>query len=98
MAELGIANVVARSSFVNQVDEAICSGCEDCIKSCQFDAISMENLLATVDTVRCVGCGVCVLACSTGALRLARRPEEEVLQVPVNPAEWNTQRGAARGF
>lgn len=98
MAELGIANVVARSSFVNQVDEAICSGCEDCIKSCQFDAISMENLLAAVDTVRCVGCGVCVLACSTGALRLARRPEEEVLQVPVNHAEWNTQRGAARGF
>ncbi len=98
MAELGIANVVARSSFVNQVDEAICSGCEDCIQSCQFDALSMDGLLATVDTVRCVGCGVCVLACSTGALRLTRRPEEEVLQVPVDHTEWNTQRSAARGY
>jgi ferredoxin len=98
MAELGIANVVARSSFVNQVDEAICSGCEDCIKSCQFEALFMDNLLAKVDTVRCVGCGVCVLACSTGALSLSRRPEEEVLQVPVNHTEWNTQRSAARGL
>jgi ferredoxin len=98
MAELGIANVVARSSFVNQVDEEICNGCENCIKSCQFDALSMDGLLSTVDTVRCVGCGVCVLACSTGALHLSRRPEEEVLQVPVNHSEWNTQRGAARGF
>jgi ferredoxin len=97
MAELGIANVVARSSFVNQVDDAICSGCEDCIQSCQFDALSMDGLLAKVDTVRCVGCGVCVLACSTGALSLSRRPEEEVLQVPVDHTDWNTQRGAARG-
>jgi ferredoxin len=98
MAELGIANVVARSSFVNQVDEAICSGCEDCIKSCQFDALFMDNLLAKVDTVRCVGCGVCVLACSTGALSLARRPEEEVLHIPMNHTEWNTQRSAERGL
>jgi Na+-translocating ferredoxin:NAD+ oxidoreductase subunit B len=98
MAELGIANVVARSSFVNQVDEAICSGCEDCISACQFDALSMDDLLVAVDTIRCVGCGVCVVACSTGALSLARRPEEEVLQIPVNHMDWNIQRGVARGF
>jgi Na+-translocating ferredoxin:NAD+ oxidoreductase subunit B len=98
MAELGIANVVASSAFVNQVDEAICSGCEDCIRSCQFDALAMDGLLAKVDSVRCVGCGVCVLACSTGALVLVRRPEEEVLHVPVTPADWSTQRAAARGF
>lgn len=98
MAELGIANVVASSAFVNQVDEAICSGCEDCIVSCQFDALSMDGLLVQVNAVRCVGCGVCVIACSTGALGLVRRPEDEVLQVPATHADWQVARAAARGL
>lgn len=96
MAELGIANVVASSAFVNQVDDMICSGCEDCIQSCQFNALSMNDMLAKVDAVRCVGCGVCVLACSTGALGLVRRPEEEVKPVPQTHTDWNAQRAAAR--
>jgi Na+-translocating ferredoxin:NAD+ oxidoreductase subunit B len=98
MAELGIANVVASSAFVNQADEVICSGCEDCIKSCQFNALSMDGLLVKVNSVRCVGCGVCVLACSTGALGLKRRPEGEVMRVPATPAEWGSQRAAERGL
>lgn len=98
MAELGIANVVASSAFVNQVDELICNGCEDCISTCQFDALSMDGLLAKVDAIRCVGCGVCVLACSTGALGLVRRPEDEVKPVPQTHADWGIQRIAARGL
>lgn len=98
MAELGIANVVASSAFVNQVDEAICNGCEDCIQSCQFKALSMDGLLAKVDAVRCTGCGVCVIACSTGALGLVRRPEDEVKPVPQTHADWGAQRIAERGL
>ena len=98
MAELGIANVVASSAFVNQVDDAICNGCEDCIKSCQFNALTMDGLLATVETVRCTGCGVCVITCSTGALGLVRRPENEVKPVPQTLAEWGALRIAERGL
>jgi ferredoxin len=98
MAELGIANVVASSAFVNQVDPLICNGCEDCIQSCQFNALSMSDMLATVDRVRCLGCGVCVLSCQTGALGLVRRPEEEVMPIPETPVEWRTQRAASRGL
>ena len=98
MAELGIANVVASSAFVNQVDEAICNGCEDCIKACQFDALYMEDMLAKVNTVRCTGCGVCVITCSTEALGLVRRSEEEIMQVPATPAEWRAQRAIERGL
>ncbi len=96
MAELGIANVVARSAFASQVDEALCSGCEDCVAACQFDAISVDGV-AQVNRVRCVGCGVCVLACSTGALGLIRRPEDEILPVPQTPSDWGELRAAARG-
>jgi ferredoxin len=98
MAELGIANVVASSAFVNQVDEVVCNGCEDCIASCQFNALSMDDMVAKVDTVRCTGCGVCVLVCSTGALGLVRRPEEQVKPVPQTHADWGAQRIAERGL
>jgi ferredoxin len=98
MAELGIANVVASSAFVNQVDEVICNGCEDCIKACQFNALSMDDLIARVDPVRCTGCGVCVIACSTGALGLVRRPEEEVKPIPQTHADWDAWRMVERGI
>ena len=51
-----------------------------------------------VNAVRCVGCGVCVINCSTEALGLARRPEEEVLHVPVTHTDWEAQRAAERGL
>jgi ferredoxin len=98
MVELGIANVMVSSAFVNQVDEAICNGCEDCIPTCQFKALSMNDLLAKVDTVKCTGCGVCVLACSTGALGLIRRPEGEVKYIPQTLDDWKTQRAVERGL
>ncbi|MEW5941031.1 MAG: 4Fe-4S binding protein [Chloroflexota bacterium] len=98
MAELGIANVVASSAFVNRVDEMLCNGCEDCIASCQFDALAMEGMFATVNSVRCVGCGVCVIACSTDALGLVRRPEEEVKPIPQTHAEWGLQRAMERNL
>ncbi len=98
MAELGIANVVAASAFVNQVDEVLCNGCENCIQSCQFNALTMDGSLVKVNAVRCVGCGVCVINCSTEALGLVRRPEEEVLRVPVTHTDWEAQRAAERGL
>jgi electron transport complex protein RnfB len=85
MAELGIANVVARSAFINRVDEALCIACEECLSFCQFNALSM-NGVAHVEETRCVGCGVCVLSCTQGALRLERRPDEAA--PPLTQAEW----------
>lgn len=98
MAELGIANVVASSPFVNQVQEELCTGCEDCIPACQFSALSMDAALARVDRDRCVGCGVCVLTCAAEALVLVRRPAEEVKPIPLTRADWTQQRLAARGL
>lgn len=98
MKELGTANVIARSAFVNRVDEALCIGCEMCLARCQFDALTLEGKTARVNETRCVGCGVCVLACDQGALRLVRRPEDQVLPVPRTESDWRAERAVARGI
>jgi H+/Na+-translocating ferredoxin:NAD+ oxidoreductase subunit B len=97
LADLGMANVIARSAFVSQVDEALCAGCGLCVDRCQFDALAFETV-AEVDRFRCVGCGVCVTACPEGALALIRRPDDEVLPPPVTGDDWLAARAAARGL
>jgi H+/Na+-translocating ferredoxin:NAD+ oxidoreductase subunit B len=97
LADLGMANVIARSAFVSQVDEALCAGCGLCVDRCQFDALAFETV-AEVDRFRCVGCGVCVTACPEGALSLIRRPDDEVLPPPVTGDDWLAARAAARGL
>jgi electron transport complex protein RnfB len=100
MADLGVANVIARSAFVNQVDEEACIACGACEESCPFGALAVDVAVgaAIVDKVRCVGCGVCTLACPQGALSLVRRPEQEVLPTPVTEEDWMARRAADRGI
>jgi Na+-translocating ferredoxin:NAD+ oxidoreductase subunit B len=99
MAELGIANVVARSSFVNQVDGMLCNGCETCLDYCQFEALAMdEDTVVQVNSVRCVGCGVCVPSCPNQALVLVSRLDQEVSLPPDTLKEWGAQRASERGI
>lgn len=99
LAELGIANAVARSAFVNRVDEELCNGCELCIDACQFDALSLaDEFFVKVNETRCLGCGVCVSTCIENALALVRRPDDEVKPLPATIKEWGTERAKARGI
>jgi Pyruvate/2-oxoacid:ferredoxin oxidoreductase delta subunit len=99
MAEVGIANVVAHSSYVNQVDDLLCNGCETCLDYCQFDALAMgEGAIVQVDTVRCVGCGVCVPQCPNDALGMVLRPEGDLVLPPETIKEWGVKRAADRGI
>lgn len=95
MAELGLANVVARSAYLNQVDQELCLLCGLCLERCQFDALSLNTTL-TINEMRCVGCGVCTLACPEGALKLVLRPEGEAPPPPETGADWLEARAIAR--
>ncbi len=97
MAELGIANAMARSAFVNQVDEELCSSCGLCLEQCQFDALWLNDVVHVNET-RCLGCGVCVSSCPDEALGLIRRPAEEAPPPPVTEKNWLAERATARGL
>lgn len=52
------------------VDERTCTGCEQCVRDCPYDAIEMiartdarTTLVARVDVDLCTRCGVCVGSC-----------------------------------
>jgi len=96
MKEMGLSNVVARSAFVNFVNEELCIGCENCATACQFDAITYATT-AKIDPNHCVGCGVCVVVCTEDALSLIRRPENEVENPPVDEQSWRFERMKERG-
>jgi electron transport complex protein RnfB len=99
IAELGMANVVARAAFESVVDADLCISCETCAEWCQFGALALdgEGIMA-VNRRRCVGCGQCVLHCDQGALSLVRRPEDEIKPVPATHHDWQVQRAKARGL
>jgi ferredoxin len=53
------------------VNERLCTGCEQCVMDCPFQAITMversdgrAGLTARVDPALCVSCGICVGSCA----------------------------------
>jgi Na+-translocating ferredoxin:NAD+ oxidoreductase subunit B len=66
------------SNYYSKVDSNLCIGCEECVKSCNMEALSLVNNISTVDYDRCIGCGVCVSKCPSNAIELKRKEKEYV--------------------
>jgi dihydropyrimidine dehydrogenase (NAD+) subunit PreA len=58
---------LARAYRAAQPDAERCTGCEECVDVCWYDALSMEDG-ALVKSRKCVGCGYCFQVCPSGAL------------------------------
>lgn len=52
-----------------------CLGCGDCVRACQFGALSMnkDTGLPEVDDERCTACGACVKACPRHIIELRKK-------------------------
>jgi len=70
---------LTRDLLIPTIDETLCNGCQTCLITCQFNAISMivkkktdEEIvqIASVDPTKCKGCGTCSAVCPTGATQL----------------------------
>ncbi|MBM4349144.1 MAG: electron transfer flavoprotein subunit alpha [Deltaproteobacteria bacterium] len=53
------------------IDKETCTGCEACIPSCPFGALSMKDKIAVVDE-KCTFCGACVDVCPVSAITLQK--------------------------
>lgn len=47
-----------------------CIGCMKCTKVCEYEAITVQNHLASIRPDKCVGCGKCAEACPVGCIEI----------------------------
>ena len=57
------------------VNERVCTGCEQCVRDCPYDAITMvarsdgrEGVVARVNDALCTSCGICIGSCPPMAI------------------------------
>ena len=96
IAQYGITSAVAHSDFFLVVEAESCTGCNNCIERCQFNALTASDGIVAVDYRHCMGCGICVGACSTDALHLERRPEQDITLPPADQRAWGIERQKLR--
>lgn len=47
-----------------------CVGCKLCEKSCEYDAIHVNNFLASIDYNKCINCGKCEEVCPSDTIKI----------------------------
>lgn len=57
-----------------RVDEAVCTGCGDCVAVCPAGAIALVDGGARIDHAICAECGRCADACPQGAITMVITP------------------------
>jgi len=71
-----VEQVLKKSRFRAEVDQELCTGCQDCVERCFFEAIEMKQappskkLKVTIDKGKCFGCGLCAIVCEPEALTM----------------------------
>lgn len=98
ITKFGIENSVARANYYAVIDPDSCLGCGTCIERCQVHAISEQNGVAVVDRKRCIGCGLCATGCPNNVAKLERKPDDEIVDPPVDYTAWEHERVRNRGL
>jgi len=77
--------VMFRAEYVAEVDPEACVGCRQCMRVCQFGAMtySPSNRKVSIDQRWCYGCGICRSVCAKDAIRLKERKT-----VPAAASRW----------
>ena len=74
-----------KAEYVAIIDWESCNGCRDCMKLCNFGAISYSVYVdkCSINQLQCYGCGVCRALCPRDAITLLDRNA-----IPALRNEW----------
>jgi heterodisulfide reductase subunit A len=61
------------------VEKNLCVGCGQCVASCPYGAIAIENGVASVNEYQCKGCGTCAAACPNKAMTLIHYDDQQLI-------------------
>lgn len=98
ITQYGVRDSVASSNYYALIDPQECVGCGTCIDRCQVKAVAESNGVSIVDRGKCIGCGSCVTGCESGAARLQRKPDSEIITPPSDSDAWDRERLRRRGL
>lgn len=79
ISKYGFLNAVTSSSYILNIDDANCTGCNRCVKACPINAIELKDRVARLNSEVCIGCGVCVPTCKTKLLSMTKRKKRVYL-------------------
>ncbi|HEY42317.1 MAG TPA: CoB--CoM heterodisulfide reductase iron-sulfur subunit A family protein [Dehalococcoidia bacterium] len=65
------------------VDEEVCSGCGQCVASCAYRAIDIDEgrAVARVNEALCEGCGACAAICPSSAVQLRNSTPRQFFEI-----------------
>jgi electron transfer flavoprotein alpha subunit len=69
------------------IDEKTCTGCEACVPSCPFGALSLKDNVAVVDE-KCTFCGACVDVCPVSAITLEKDQKVSTVDTSAYKNVW----------
>jgi electron transfer flavoprotein alpha subunit/NAD-dependent dihydropyrimidine dehydrogenase PreA subunit len=69
------------------IDKDTCTGCETCIPTCPFGALSMKEGIAVVDE-KCNFCGACVDVCPVSAITLEKEEKAGAIDLSAYKDVW----------
>lgn len=88
----GVEKSVAQANYYAIIDPEECVGCGVCRERCQVHAISEKEGVSVVDIKKCIGCGLCATGCPNGVARLKRKPDNQIINPPIDFAAWEQER------
>ena len=69
------------------IDANTCTGCESCIPTCPFGALSLKDGIAVVDE-KCTFCGACVDVCPVSAITLEKEEKAVTIDLSTYKDVW----------
>ena len=69
------------------IDAKTCTGCEACVPTCPFGALSMKDKVAVVDE-KCTFCGACVDVCPVSAITLEKDEKAVTIDTSAYKDVW----------